>query len=438
VIIDFSVKNFRSFREEQRISFVASNQYKDLPENLIDPKLDGKGFADLRLLKGLAIYGANAAGKTNVLYALAYLAHLVKNSATLLDEGDSTGAEPFLLDSLSMREPSEFILRFVVSGVRYHYVLVLNQTRILFESLSAFPKGKEQVWYEREWREEKEDYSWKPARPTDYKRDPSRVNVTRDNALYLSTAVKFNDDQLRPIYLWFKEHIQMLDLAGSQQSLTSNYTSKRLLEDNDDRERITSLLRHADIGILSAHAQEVELRRSDLPKDISDEVANQIIKRHKRVDINLGHRGAEGQEYPLPWEHESLGTQKFFAMTGPWLHILKSGLFAGVDEIESSMHPSMVVELLKLFFSEHYNIHGAQLLFTTHNPILLDTGVMRRDQIWFADKDDEGGTHLYPLTDYKPRNTESLLRGYMSGRYGAIPFIPEGLLQEPLTTDANG
>lgn len=438
MIIDFSIKNFRSFREEQQISFVASNQYKDLPDNLIDPKLEGKGFADLRLLKGLAIYGANAAGKTNVLYALGYISHLIQHSATILDEGDSTGAEPFLLDPGTMTEPSEFILRFIVNGVRYHFVLVLNQTRVLFESLSAFPKGKEQVWYEREWQENAGEYKWKPARPTDYRRDASRVNVTRDNALYLSTAVKFNDDQLRPIYLWFKEHIQMLDLGGKQSSLTSNYTSKRLLENDADRERITSLLRHADIGILSARAQEVEIRRSDLPKNISDEVANQIIKKNKRVEITLGHRGAEGQEFPLPWDHESLGTKKFFAMAGPWLAILKSGLFAGVDEIESSMHPSMVVELLKLFFSEQYNTQGAQLLFTTHNPILLDTGVIRRDQIWFADKDDAGATHVYPLTDYKPRNTESLLRGYMSGRYGAIPFIPEGLLSEPQPSQADG
>lgn len=438
MIIDFSVKNFRSFREEQRISFVASNQYKDLPENLIDPKLEGKGFADLRLLKGLAIYGANAAGKTNVLNALSYLAHMVKHSATLLDEGDSTGAEPFLLDERMMREPSEFILRFIVGGIRYHFVLVLDETRVLFESLSAFPKGKEQVWYEREWQEVAREYSWKPARPTEYRRDQSRVSVTRDNALYLSTAVKFNDEQLKPIYRWFRENVQILELGGKIPSLTLRYTSRRLIEDNADRERITSLLRHADIGILSASAQEVDMRRSDLPKALSDEVANQIIKTNKRVEVSLGHRGAEGKEFPLPWEHESTGTQKFFAMAGPWLAILKSGELAAVDEIESSMHPTMVVELLKLFFAEKTNSHGAQLLFTTHNPLLLDTGVLRRDQIWFADKDDEGGTHLYPLTDYNPRNTESLLRGYMSGRYGAIPFIPEGLLQEPLTTDANG
>lgn len=437
MIIDFSVKNFRSFREEQQISFVASNQYTDLPENLIDPKLEGKGFADLRLLKGLAIYGANAAGKTNVLKALSYLADMMERSATELDEGDSTGVQAFALDSDTIAEPSEFVLRFIVNGVRYHFVLVINQTRILFESLSAFPKGKEQVWYEREWQEESQKYSWKPARPTEYKRDSSRVNVTRDNALYFSTAVKFNDEQLRPIYLWIKDKMQFLRV-NEFPSMTPHFTAKRIMESKNDREQITSMLQHADLGVIAAHVKMRKFTLNDLARDISDGNYEKTSQSENHLETTLGHRGAKGEEYPLSWWDESTGTQKYFAIAGPWLAILKQGEFAAMDEIESSMHPSMVVELLKLFLAENTNSHGAQLLFTTHNPLLLDTGVMRRDQIWFADKDDEGATHLYPLTDYKPRNTESLLRGYMSGRYGAIPFIPEGLLSEPLPSLANG
>ena len=108
--------------------------------------------------------------------------------------------------------------------------------------------------------------------------------------------------------------------------------------------------------------------------------------------------------------------------------MLENGYVVGVDEIESSMHPSMVVELLRLIFDSSTNAHGAQCLFTTHNPLLLDPTLLRRDQVWFADKDEEGATHLYPLTEYKPRKGESLTRGYMAGRYGAVPFIPEGLL----------
>lgn len=434
MLIDFAVKNFRSFREEQRISFVASNQYKDLPENLINPQLEGREFAGLRLLKGLAIYGANAAGKTNVLQALRYLAHMVENSATELDEGDATGVEPFALSPETAEEPSEFVLRFVVDGVRYHYVLVIDAKKILFESLSAFPKGREQVWYERAWESEQGGYSWSPARPTDYRRDPSRVKVTRENALYLSTAVKFNDEQLKPIYLWFKEKLCFLRLNSDFPPLSPGFTVQRLADAND-RARITRLLQHADFGILSAKASERALERGDLPSDMPDSIVEKILKEHKHFEISLGHRGAEGREFSLPWEDESSGTHKFFALAGPWLDILSRGLFAGLDEIESSMHPTMVSSLLKLFFTARTNAHGAQLLFTTHNPLLLDTEVMRRDQVWFADKDDEGATHLYPLTDYKPRNKESLIRGYMSGRYGAIPFIPHGLLAESSEPD---
>jgi len=430
MIIDFTVKNFRSFRGEQSISFVASNYDRSLSENLIDPQLEGREFASLRLLKGLAIYGANAAGKTNALWAIRYLGHMVENSATELDEGDPTGVEPFALDSSMSEEPSEFVLRFVVDGVRYHFVLVVNKERILFESLSAFPKGREQVWYERVWEDDTMRYKWSPARPTHYRRDANLVKYTRGNALYLSTAVKFADEQLKPIYLWFKDKLRFMRLTSDFPPLSPKFTAKQIANDPNQRARITRLLQYADIGILSAKANERVLARSDFPQDMPDEIVGEFIK-DKHFEITLGHQGADGREFPLPWNEESSGTQKFFALAGPWLDILENGYFASLDEIESSIHPSMVSALLKLFFAATSNQKGAQLLFTTHNPLLLDTDVIRRDQVWFADKDDEGGTHLYPLTDYKPRNTESLVRGYMAGRYGAVPFIPTDLFTQP-------
>ena len=131
---------------------------------------------------------------------------------------------------------------------------------------------------------------------------------------------------------------------------------------------------------------------------------------------------------PLGWDRESAGTHRLFALVGPWLHILKSGLTVCVDELETSMHPLMVRELLRLFFTDQENPNRAQIIFTTHNPLLLDSTLIRRDQVWFTDKDDEGKAHLYPLTDYEPRVGESLVRGYLAGRYGAVPFVPEGLL----------
>ncbi len=433
MIIDFSVKNFRSFKEVQKLSFVANNRDETLPEAIIDPELAGAEFAKIRLLKGIVIYGANAAGKTNTLKALGFLAHMVEDSATELDEGDPTGVESFQFHPNTPAEPTEFVLRFIVEGVRYHFALVLNKERILYESLSAFPRGREQVWYERSWDDEDETYIWEPARPTDYRRDTNLVKYTRSNALYLSTAVKLNDEQLKPIYLWFKDKICMLRLNSDFPPLSPRYTATQLMENPNKRAQVTRLLQHADLGILSAKASERQMTRVDLPGDMPEEIVKQIIET-KHLEISLGHRGSEGREYALEWEDESSGTQKFFALTGPWLDILENGYIAGLDEIESSMHPLMVHALLRLVFSESTNPKGAQLVFTTHNPLLLDTGLIRRDQVWFADKDDEGATYLYPLTDYKPRKKESLVRGYMAGRYGAVPFIPTGLMGEAEST----
>lgn len=426
MIIDISVKNFRSFRDEQRLSFVASNYDKDLPNNVMETELPG--LEGIRLLRAVGVYGANASGKTNILKALKFLGHFVENSATELDEGDATGVEPFMLSAECPDQPAEFALRFVVEGVRYHFALVLDRTRVLYESLSAFPEGSERVWYERSWNEELDAYEWSPKRPTGFKRDPNIVGYTRQNALFLSTAAKWNNEQIAPVYLWFKQRLRFLRVNADFPPLSPGVTTSYMNRGSNERNDVVRLLRHGDVGILSAKATEHQITKEDLPQNFPEEFAEQILKEGKRVEVTLGHRGSEGREFPLSWEEESSGTQKLFSLAGPWLEILKNGYVVGVDEIESSMHPLMAIELLRLVFDPEINREGAQFLFTTHNPLLLDRTLLRRDQVWFADKDEEGGTHLYPLSDYKPRKDESLARGYLAGRYGAVPFIPHGLL----------
>jgi AAA15 family ATPase/GTPase len=152
------------------------------------------------------------------------------------------------------------------------------------------------------------------------------------------------------------------------------------------------------------------------------------VENAKRPRIELSHASPDGKSVPLLWEAESAGTHRLFELAGPWLDILENGYTVCIDEIETSMHPLMVMALLRLLFDEKTNPKGAQVIFTTHNPLLLDSTLLRRDQVWFADKDDHGEAHLYPLTDYAPRKGESLVRGYLAGRYGAVPFIPQGLL----------
>jgi uncharacterized protein len=426
MIIDFSVKNFLSFKDAQKISFVASNHIKKLPGNVIDPKLPGE-LSNLRLLKALALYGPNAAGKSNVLNALSFFKSLVTDSATKTTEGDEIPVEPFALDSACENEPSEFMLRFIVGGIRYHYALALNKKRVLFESLSAFPLGREQVWFAREWDEEAGKYTWGPERPTGYVRNTEREKLTRSNALYLSKAAELNDELLAPVFLFFKKDFHFIDQSSVIGGAGPGFTGRTMIKDEKKKSQIHQMMRHADLGLSNSQVREVEYKREELPPDTPKDILDEIIGK-KHISVKLGHKGHDGREFfTIDWDNESDGTIKYFSLVGPWLDIMENGYCVGIDEIETSLHPFMVMELLKLFFNKESN-SSAQLLFTAHNPLLLDQTLFRSDQTWFADKDDEGATHIYPLSDFKIREDESLLKGYMVGRYGAVPFIPNGLL----------
>jgi AAA15 family ATPase/GTPase len=152
------------------------------------------------------------------------------------------------------------------------------------------------------------------------------------------------------------------------------------------------------------------------------------LKPGKRMELKLRHKTEGGESVELDFNtEESAGTKRLFALAGYWADILEQGYTVFVDEIETSLHPLLVKELLKLLFNPVTNPRAAQVVFSTHNPVLLDGSLLRRDQVWFTEKSPAGATHLYPLTDYQPRNTEALAKGYLAGRYGAIPFLPEGL-----------
>lgn len=428
MILQFSVSNYRCFRGLQTLNLAASSD-KTLSENCIDGSLPG--LSEKRWLKGVGIYGANASGKSTVLDALEALAKLVIHSAKVTDaEEPVTGIEPFLLCPEASMPPTGFGIVFVAEGVRYEYRVAATRERIWHESLRAFPKAKEQTWYSRDWNPASSTYTWTPERPVGFKRDLQLESYTLGNMLFLSKAVANNRTELEPVFRWFKDHLHFLDLSAHRR-MSLGFTLKQLDQRSDYFARIIELLRHADIGVTGATAVEKRPSAEELEKyvaNMSAELKDQFLRKERWLRPELTHSGAEGMPITLPWESESAGTQRLFALAGPWLDILKQGRVVCVDELETSMHPLMVRELLRLFYSPKENTNGAQLIFTTHNPLLLDTTMMRRDQVWFTDKDDAGEAHLYPLTDYSPRKGESLVRGYLAGRYGGVPFIPTGLL----------
>ncbi len=416
MLIEFKVANFRSIREMQSLSLVADNIDKDMTSALLDRPLPG--LSGLKYLKGAAIYGANASGKSNLIEAINFLAEFVKKSATKLEPGDSTGTEPFKLDHASLLNASEFEITFVTQEIRFVFGVVLTPQRVLEEYLVAYPKGSPQKWYHRTFNESENSYTW--ATPsTRFKDDKSLRDKTRENNLFLSVGPQWNHPQLSIAFDWFKSSLKVLHLNADNR-VNSHFTAQLIKNNPAYYQLVLHLLRNADIGVVDANIKEIST------DNVSQNVSPSLVQ---KLEIKLLHKAEGVESVSLNFDtEESAGTQRFFSLIGPWLEILSNGYTVFVDELETSLHPILVRELLKLLFNSTTNPKGAQVIFSTHNTVLLDSSLLRRDQVWFTEKTPEGATHLYPLTAYQPRKDEALAKGYLAGRYGAIPYLPNGLM----------
>lgn len=450
MLIEFKVANFRSVRDEQTLSFVASNYSAELPNNLIScEKIPG--LQGTNLVIALALYGANASGKSNVVTALRFLAEFVRDSATRIQPGQPTGTQPFKLDKKCVTSPSKFEVSAVIDGIRMLYGLELTRDRIISEYLVAYPKARPQVWFEREWDAANSRYKW--SKPSEhFKQDTALRKKTRENAAFLSLAAQFNSDKAKQVYTWFSKHLRFL---GSSPTFAIDSAARRILA-HPKYEVLSALLKRADIGVEavkhksladSDRASEL-LRAATLPGAPGKELKwawNALITGKLSSDLKkmleealeglppipeLHHRGVNGELVPLDFfGEESTGTQRYLEIVTELAVGTTHSRLLIADEVEFSLHPLLLRDIMKfcsVVNATHPNI-GSQFLFTSHNPLLLDQTLLRRDQIWFTEKDKDGATRLYPLTEFKPRKEESLIKGYLAGRYGGIPFIPESL-----------
>jgi hypothetical protein len=318
----------------------------------------------------------------------------------------------------------------VAEGVRFVFGFAVTSERVVEEYLVAYPKGVPQRWYERRYDAAKDAYEW--SRPsTAFQQDRSLQSKTRPNSLFLSVGAQFNHAQLTRVYEWFAKGLRFIHF-GLEDVFNLDLT-KELIAQAKQRDRILGLVCHADLGVADAQIREREAVLGDFLDlylgtfGMGPDVQRQA-KPSTRLEVSLTHQADGVDPVALDFEkEESAGTRRFFSLVGPWMEVLDRGHTVFVDEIETSLHPNLVKELLRLFLGNEGNPKGAQVVFTTHNPLLLDGTLMRRDQVWFTEKSSAGATHLYPLTDYQPRKDEALAKGYLAGRYGAIPFMPEGL-----------
>jgi uncharacterized protein len=420
MIIRFSAENYRSIREKQELTLVASS-IKDSSDSLIRIE-QGK----YRLVPVSAIYGANASGKTNVIRSLHFISQAVENSQRNWEPGKGIPRVPFALDD-SISRQSAFEIEFMTLGVRYRYGFILDSKTVLEEWLYAYPTGKQQQWFTRI---EAPNRNFSFGRNLPGEKNRAIEGLTRPDSLYLSAAAQNNHEALMPIYNFLVNDIRFSPVRGPDLRVTQEMCS-------EDRYRQTILqqLKTADLGIDGMRAEHEEM--DEATKNIVSAIRKEIpglpedAFQGKLTRTLFRHRGQGESQAELGIQDESDGTIAYFSLLGPVVKTLEIGGVLCVDELDSSLHPLLALELVRSFNDRKRNPLGAQLIFNTHDTNLLDRSLLRRDQVWFTEKDSSGATHLYPLSDFKPRKDENLERGYLQGRYGAIPFLEPDLITGP-------
>jgi AAA15 family ATPase/GTPase len=422
MLVEFKVANYRSFSEEQTLSLVASKDTQ-LSDNCVD---QGK----LRLLKAVGIYGPNASGKSNLIKALSTMRDIIEKPGK---PGERLPVAPFKLHDKYRNEPSSFEVTFIHEESRYQYGFTATTERIHDEWLYAYPKGRSrdiaQTWFERKFDRKTEETEWSFGSYLKGEREKLK-DRTINNILFLSAGAQWNNKQLTTVHEWFSDKLLII-LPSERPTVTTLDMVMDAQEDEKLKERLYAylggIMRSADFGIHGINVKKWEIDPEKGFPSFADMIRKSGLRKRKSgvsIEVKLIHRAEpSGKEVCFASQEESNGTRRFFELVGPWLLAGAEGRALLVDELEASLHPHLVRNLLKSFQNLAPAEKGAQLIFATHDTTLLDPELFRRDQIWFTEKDEHGSTRLYSMLDYKPRKGEAMQKGYLSGRYGAIPII---------------
>lgn len=419
VLLSFKARNVRSFRDEFEFSMLATALAE---EDARRPVSWREGGQPIDVLPVAAVFGANASGKTNFLRAMDDMRALVLHSFRQPPTGGMPH-KPFRLDPTFAKAPSMFELDIVLEGVRHQYGFEFDRERVLEEWAIRYPHGRSALLFHRRG---------DVVELGSVERGKSRAvtELLRPNALFLSTAAQANHPVLLPLYEWFGRNLL---LAEAESRHARQAFTVQLLESDGARERVLELLRAADLGITGATRRELDPEtRERLQKAVRALVGEEAEGESQAVEASLEelmmlkHHGAAGEIEFGPHE-ESLGTLVWFGLVGPIIDALAHGAVFLADELDASLHPSLVAQLVRLFQDSETNPKRAQLIFNSHDITILGdpTGdrLVGRDQVWFTEKDNEGAARVFPLTDLAPRKDEAIAKRYLAGRYGATPII---------------
>lgn len=415
MLIQFSVENFMSFKNKAVLSFSAGNESL-LPEN--EFKVENE-----RLLKSIALYGANAAGKSSFYKALTASIIMIRTSQKKQIGEKIFELIPYKFDEKSIKSPSKFEFIFINNGIKYIYGFSATMDRIIDEYLYKYTSAKPSLIFKRE---NTSEYKF-PKK--DEKILKKLQEKTIENKLFLSTATSWNYEETKNAFLWFAEKIDTYKHGF-------NIVNTDKLKNDPDgtlKRFVLNVLKAADINIsdyeIRSFPIDINSIMSNIPYGLAIQmqsekgpivgVTDRIFTKHKIINEN-----GEFKEYELDINEESDGTQAIFYFSSELRDSLIGGKTIIVDEIDSSLHPLLVEFIVKLFNSKEINKSNAQIMFITHDTNLLNLDTLRRDQIYMVEKDnDTGVSELYSLDEFSVRKKENIQKGYLQGRYGAIPDL---------------
>jgi uncharacterized protein len=400
-MIEFSVGNYRSFKDVVTFSMVAApiqHEDKEMDRNNV--------FAiakDINLLKSAAIYGANASGKSNLIRAISFVHNFILNSAVGKRVKDPIDTEVYKLSKDAETEPSYFEIIFAIGTTRYRYGFEVDRYSVKSEWLYQTLKTKENELFSREGKKIKISPKFSEGKEL--------VKNTRSNALFLSVVSQFNGEIATEILIWFYNLAIILNLDDE---LTCKRMTSEMMLEKYRKQYLIDLVTSLDLGIS-------DLKIIQTPINENEHLLDYEIKTtHWKYDADNNKLLLE--QFDIN-KDESAGTQKLYRLSGLLINVLENGSRLIVDELDSRLHPLITSAIVKLFNSPKTNPNNAQLIFTTHDTNLLNSNLFRKDQIWFTEKNRYGATDLYSLAEYKIPEQSSFEQDYIAGKYGAVPFI---------------
>ncbi len=419
MLVNFTVKNYRSFKEERTFSMEASS-IKEHEESVIKA-------GNQRLLPLTIIYGANSSGKSNLIFAIYTMQRMVKESVRL-NESDPLLYDPFALDEVSRSAPTLFEVQLIQGKNRYRYGFEYTKKEIVSEWLYENRLGEEEVELFVRSKDviEVSEKAFPEGR--------GKEDLTNANRLFLSLVAQLKGEKSNVVMACVGECNMV---SGIETERYENFTFEMFMEHLNGADEAQTFFKELQLGFNSFSVKKTditteklaslpELKRQQVEKEMSTHTFVEAITTHNIYNED-GQVLREDDFYSD--DMESDGTKKIIELSGPIFDTIITGKTLIVDELDAKLHPLLTRNIVLLFMDPERNKHGAQLIFATHDTNLLDRSMLRRDQIWFAEKDRVESTDIYSLVEFEEdgqedaNNKHDIERDYIRGRYGAIPFI---------------